>query len=49
MAAMGLLRPPARVPRGRIRFDEDLVGHSREHVEIYAKMGDRLGTATRGT
>ncbi len=35
--------------RGRIRFDEDLVGHSRDHIEIYAKMGDRLGTATRGT
>jgi ABC-type glutathione transport system ATPase component len=27
MAAMGLLRPPARVPRGRIRFDgRDLLG-----------------------
>lgn len=33
--------------RGRIRFDDDLVAHSRDHIETYAKMGDRLGTATR--
>jgi len=30
---------------GRIRFDEDLVAQSRECVEIYARMGDRLGVA----
>lgn len=29
--------------RGRIRFDEDIVGQSAEHRELYAKMGDRLG------
>jgi peptide/nickel transport system ATP-binding protein/oligopeptide transport system ATP-binding protein len=30
MAAMGLLRPPARIPRGRIRFEgRDLVGDPR--------------------
>ena len=31
--------------RGRIRFDEDLVTHSTVHREVYARMGDRLGTA----
>jgi phosphatidylserine decarboxylase len=31
--------------RGRIRFDADLVKHSAQHVEVYAKMGDRLGEA----
>ena len=30
---------------GRIRFDEDLVAQSRECVETYARMGDRLGVA----
>lgn len=30
---------------GRIRFDEDLVAQSRECIETYAKMGDRLGVA----
>lgn len=30
--------------KGRIRFDEDLVRSSAEHVELYARMGDRLGT-----
>lgn len=29
--------------RGRIKFDSDLVTHSAEHLETYAKMGDRLG------
>lgn len=29
----------------RIRFDADLVSHSAQHVELYAKMGDRLGIA----
>ncbi len=31
--------------RGRIKFDEDLLGPSLEHIEIYARMGDRLGVA----
>ncbi len=31
---------------GRIRFDDDLVAQSRECVETYARMGDRLGVAT---
>jgi phosphatidylserine decarboxylase len=30
---------------GRIRFDEDLIAHSRECQETYAHMGDRLGVA----
>jgi phosphatidylserine decarboxylase len=29
--------------RGRIRFDADLLASSADHVECYAKMGDRLG------
>ncbi|AHF93347.1 phosphatidylserine decarboxylase [Opitutaceae bacterium TAV5] len=32
-------------PRGRIRFDDDLVEQSARFVETYARMGDRLGTA----
>ncbi|MEI6106442.1 MAG: phosphatidylserine decarboxylase, partial [Opitutae bacterium] len=31
--------------RGRIQLDADLVTHSAEGREVYAKMGDRLGTA----
>jgi phosphatidylserine decarboxylase len=31
--------------RGRIRFDADLIEHSAQHLEVYAKMGDRLGEA----
>ena len=31
--------------RGRIQFDADLVASSAEQVEVYAKMGDRLGVA----
>ena len=31
---------------GRIRFDEDLVAQSRECIETYARMGDRLGVAS---
>jgi phosphatidylserine decarboxylase len=31
--------------RGRIRFDDDLVTQSAQHIELYAKMGDRLGAA----
>jgi phosphatidylserine decarboxylase len=27
----------------RIRLDEDLVNHSRDRIEVYARMGDRLG------
>ena len=29
---------------GRIRFDADLVVPSEQHMEVYARMGDRLGT-----
>jgi phosphatidylserine decarboxylase len=32
---------------GRIMFEGDLVAHSAEQVETYARMGDRLGVATR--
>jgi len=32
---------------GRIKFDEDILLHSAECVETYARMGDRLGLATR--
>lgn len=32
--------------RGRIRFDADLLSSSEQHVELYAKMGDRLGEAS---
>ncbi len=30
---------------GRIRFDDDLVQHSAEQLEVYAKMGERFGEA----
>jgi phosphatidylserine decarboxylase len=30
---------------GRIKFDADLVKHSAEGMEVYARMGDRLGVA----
>lgn len=30
--------------RGRIKFADDLVQHGREYREVYAKMGDVLGT-----
>jgi phosphatidylserine decarboxylase len=29
--------------RGRIRFDDDIVAQSAQHLETYAHMGDRLG------
>lgn len=29
--------------RGRIKFEDDLVQHGREHREVYAQMGDILG------
>ncbi len=32
-------------PRGRIKFADDLVTQSANHIETYAKMGDRLGDA----
>ena len=32
--------------RGRIRFDSDLLASSAEGVEVYAKMGGRLGEAS---
>jgi phosphatidylserine decarboxylase len=32
--------------RGRVRFDADLLATSAEGIEVYAKMGDRLGEAT---
>lgn len=31
--------------RGKIEFDADLIGPSAEHLEVYARMGDRLGVA----
>lgn len=31
--------------KGRIRFDDDVVAQSKEHLETYAKIGDRLGVA----
>lgn len=31
--------------RGRIKLDADLVRHSAEGMEVYAKMGERLGVA----
>jgi phosphatidylserine decarboxylase len=31
--------------RGRIRFDADIIEQSAQHMETYAKMGDRLGVA----
>ena len=31
--------------RGRIRFDDDILAQSAQHIETYAKMGDRLGEA----
>jgi phosphatidylserine decarboxylase len=33
--------------RGRITFDADLLEQSAQHIETYAKMGDRLGTLTK--
>jgi phosphatidylserine decarboxylase precursor len=33
--------------RGRIAFDPDLVASSGRQIEVYARMGDRLGVATR--
>lgn len=32
---------------GRIRFDADLVGQSSRQVEVFAKMGERLGESAR--
>lgn len=32
--------------RGRIRFDADVLAQSANHVETFARMGDRLGEAT---
>ena len=29
----------------RIRFDQDLLEHSQQHREVFARMGDRVGTA----
>jgi phosphatidylserine decarboxylase len=31
---------------GKIKFDADLVAHSAEGMEVYARMGERLGEAT---
>ena len=31
--------------RGRIRLDADILEHSSQQLETYAKMGDRLGAA----
>ena len=30
--------------RGRVRLAEDLLRHSARRVELYARLGDRLGT-----
>lgn len=30
-------------PAGRVRFDDDLIHHSGEHRELYARIGDHLG------
>lgn len=32
-------------PRGRIRFDDDLLEHAADQREVYAKMGQRCGVA----
>jgi phosphatidylserine decarboxylase len=32
---------------GRIKFDADLLATSADHMELYARMGDRLGVAAR--
>ena len=32
--------------RGRVAFDQDLVEHSAEQREVYARIGERLGVAT---
>lgn len=32
--------------KGRIKFEDDVVTQSANHVETYARMGDRLGVAT---
>lgn len=32
---------------GRIRFDDDLVGHSAEQTELYCRVGDHMGTILR--
>lgn len=31
--------------RGKIKFDADLLEHSAQQIEVYAKMGERLGVA----
>jgi phosphatidylserine decarboxylase len=33
----------------RIRFDADIVEQSAQFIETYAKMGDRLGEATKNS
>ncbi len=35
--------------RGRIKFDDDIVTQSAQHIETYAKMGDRLGVVPPAT
>jgi phosphatidylserine decarboxylase len=34
------------VQKGRIVFDPDILAQSAQHIETYAKMGDRLGVAS---
>ena len=34
--------------RGRVQFDSDLIEHSQQQRETYAKMGERLGGAISG-
>ena len=31
--------------RGRLRFDDDILEQSAQHIETYAKVGDRMGEA----
>ncbi len=28
---------------GRVQFDKDLLQHSQQHRELYARVGDRMG------
>lgn len=32
---------------GRLAFDQDLLDNSRQHREVYARVGDRVGTAVK--
>ncbi|MCP4942749.1 MAG: phosphatidylserine decarboxylase [Planctomycetaceae bacterium] len=32
---------------GRVQFDQDLLHHSQQHRELYARVGDRMGSARK--